>query len=574
MESNSINGNLSGIIKVTYEPPYNSFGPSKPKLVFEYDYSTGNYSYSYDELCQDDIEGIISFLEATSNIDFFFKLPEVNEGVHDSKEYLTIEYNGEEKTIAQNVLKPIFHHPFNISSITIKSAVMEKDNWDNIFEFNNDPNVNKLRNLYATPSWFEILGVDRIEALHSNFIEWLLRNKSLGINQSDNAVTRFIDVVIKQSKSQKAKGIDKDLINSIAARDIVIKDVNVDKEVSYKDTKSDNRIDLIVTCDICVNNEDKELVLYIENKVGANETFNKKSNKFQTQVYYDQYHDDSEPNLIQLFVFLSPYNNAICDCNDFIRITYKDLLMYVLEPTINVPNISKHDRLFIIEYIRTLGAQVLNHQDMGLVMAITDDEKKAYSEIYEKYRLLFLESMAAKISERYRNSSPSTKKTHSENMKKWGLTFSEEPDKQLVAFWNSNCAFIKNTIVIAGPKDKNELVNEINLILKDRTEFTVKYTGIKTKVNKSHLAAEVVKAYIKMNNLNENDLDKLKDSFRGIRKPFIIEGEPKKNSRNIYDKVILGSKTIWIPNNCWSAGSRHFEKLLNVANKIDGLILD
>ena len=102
--------------------------------------------------------------------------------------------------------------------------------------------------------------------------------------------------------------------------------------------------------------------------------------------------------------------------------------------------------------------------------------------------------MAAKISERYRNSSPSTKKTHSENMKKWGLTFSEEPDKQLVAFWNSNCAFIKNTIVIAGSKDKNELVNEINLILKDRTEFTVKYTGIKTKVNKSHLAAEVVKA--------------------------------------------------------------------------------
>ena len=117
---------------------------------------------------------------------------------------------------------------------------MAQNNWDEIFEFNNDPNVNQLRNLYATPSWFEILGVDRIEALHSNFIAWLLRNKSLGINQSDNAVTRFIDVVIKQSKSQKAKGIDKDLINSIAARDIVIKDVNVDKEVSYKDTKSDN----------------------------------------------------------------------------------------------------------------------------------------------------------------------------------------------------------------------------------------------------------------------------------------------------------------------------------------------
>lgn len=48
MESNSIKGNLSGIIKVTYEPPYNSFGPSEPKLVFEYDYSTGKYSYFID----------------------------------------------------------------------------------------------------------------------------------------------------------------------------------------------------------------------------------------------------------------------------------------------------------------------------------------------------------------------------------------------------------------------------------------------------------------------------------------------------------------------------------------------
>lgn len=70
-------------------------------------------------MCQDDIKGIISFLEEISNIDIFFKLPEVNDGFHDSKEYLTIEYNGEKKTIAQNILNPRYAHPFNINKSII-----------------------------------------------------------------------------------------------------------------------------------------------------------------------------------------------------------------------------------------------------------------------------------------------------------------------------------------------------------------------------------------------------------------------------------------------------------------------
>ena len=127
---------------------------------------------------------------------------------------------------------------------------MAHNNWDEIFKFNNDSNVNQLRNLYSTPSWFEILGVDRIEALHSNYIAWFLGNKNLGLNPSDNAMTRFIDVVIKKSKEQQAKEIDSDFINSVASRGIVIKDIDVDKEVSYKDSKKNNRIDLIVTCEV------------------------------------------------------------------------------------------------------------------------------------------------------------------------------------------------------------------------------------------------------------------------------------------------------------------------------------
>lgn len=125
MASTSIKS-LSGIIKVTFEPPCNSFASSKPELVFEYDYSTGKYSYSFggSKLCQEDINRIISFLKNKSNIDSFFNFSEVNEGFGDSREYLTIEYNGEKKTIRQNIFDPKYNHPFNINTTTI--VVMPK----------------------------------------------------------------------------------------------------------------------------------------------------------------------------------------------------------------------------------------------------------------------------------------------------------------------------------------------------------------------------------------------------------------------------------------------------------------
>ena len=160
----------------------------------------------------------------------------------------------------------------------MKTAKEMKSTWDRIFEYNNDLAVTQLKNLYSVPSFFETLGFDRIEALHSNFIAWLLDNQHLGQGKNDNAMTRFLDVVVKNNYAQNAMVIDKDFINAVASRSMIIKEVHVDKEVTYKDKENNHRIDLIVTCDININNIDKELVVYIENKVCAPETFNKKAN--------------------------------------------------------------------------------------------------------------------------------------------------------------------------------------------------------------------------------------------------------------------------------------------------------
>ena len=325
----------------------------------------------------------------------------------------------------------------------MKTAKEMKSTWDRIFEYNNDLAVTQLKNLYSAPSFFETLGFDRIEALHSNFLAWLLDNQQLGLGKNDNGMTRFLDVVVKNNYAQNAMVIDTDFINAVASRSMIIKEVHVDKEVTYKD--KENRIDLIVTCDININNIDKELVVYIENKVCAPETFNKKANINQTQIYYEQYYSENAGQ-IQLFVFLSPSEDAECDCDKFIRITYKDLLLYVLEPMVVLPSINERDRMFIREYIRALGAQVLKNQGMGFVMAITNEERIAFSQIYEKYKILFRDSFAAKISDQYKNSSPQTINKWKKLLEELDLNFLDNPDELLVAFWDNNSSFIINAI--------------------------------------------------------------------------------------------------------------------------------
>ncbi len=455
----------------------------------------------------------------------------------------------------------------------MKTAKEMKSTWDRIFEYNNDLAVTQLKNLYSVPSFFETLGFDRIEALHSNFIAWLLDNQHLGQGKNDNAMTRFLDVVVKNNYAQNAMVIDTDFINAVASRSMIIKEVHVDKEVTYKDKENNHRIDLIVTCDININNIDKELVVYIENKVCAPETFNKKANINQTQIYYEQYYSENAGQ-IQWFVFLSPSENAECDCDKFIRITYKDLLLYVLEPMVVLPSINERDRMFIREYIRALGAQVLKNQGMGFVMAITNEERIAFSQIYEKYKLLFRDSFAAKISDQYKNSSPQTINKWKKLLEELDLNFLDNPDELLVAFWDNNSSFIINAIDLSDDCRRETLLKMIADVSKDRTRYRLSYKDNHYDTNKNHLASELVKAYIAINNLSDSpkDMERLKTFFSGIREPFIIQSQPDKDK--LFDRIGIGESSIWIPNGVWGQGTRHFEKLLKKARDINGLTID
>jgi len=112
-------------IKIDYKAPYTSFGPQTPKFSFSYDYLTGNYEYQYGqrELSHEEIEKVIHFINDKSNIIHFFNLPNIQEGFHDSQEFLTMEYDGKTKTISQNIMNRIYNHPFNFTRFNIRISL-------------------------------------------------------------------------------------------------------------------------------------------------------------------------------------------------------------------------------------------------------------------------------------------------------------------------------------------------------------------------------------------------------------------------------------------------------------------
>ncbi len=107
----------TGVIKIQYKAPYTSFGPQTPMLNIEFDYSTQKLTGV--NLSKKTKSELISFLCNKQNIDSFFNLPDINEGFHDNKEFLTISYNGKTKTIAQNIMRRKYEHPFRSSRYEI-----------------------------------------------------------------------------------------------------------------------------------------------------------------------------------------------------------------------------------------------------------------------------------------------------------------------------------------------------------------------------------------------------------------------------------------------------------------------
>ncbi len=108
---------MKDIINVEYESPYTSFGPQTPVLSITYDYSTGEFSYSFGDrtLPDEQIQAIIAFLKNKAKIAQFLRM-NLNEGFHSNQEFITISYDGHTNKISQSILSRRYEHPFHCTS--------------------------------------------------------------------------------------------------------------------------------------------------------------------------------------------------------------------------------------------------------------------------------------------------------------------------------------------------------------------------------------------------------------------------------------------------------------------------
>ena len=259
-----------------------------------------------------------------------------------------------------------------------------------LLEYNNDSDVQKLRNYYYSKSIPEIFAVSRRELSHSAFLAWLFDsncNFELGLFP----LKKLLEILIRRQKSE----LTQDLINTILTDNLPFNSLFVKTE----DAVVKGRIDILIEF-----NKDPKLRIIIENKVSTTE------HDDQTQKYAEYYKGKADE--INLFVFLTPkpsieldaQTEASCSCKKFIEINYQDILNYILEPILKKDNISYKTKFLISEYIHTLSVPALeekndkknnNNSKKSIIMAIGKEERDLLTAFWENNKGLINAAITA-----------------------------------------------------------------------------------------------------------------------------------------------------------------------------------
>ncbi len=288
---------------------------------------------------------------------------------------------------------------------------------DLLINFNLDESINDLKRYYATPTTWEIIKQSRRETSHSQFLAWFLGNKDFNANPNTGPIKKLIVLLLKWSNRQNKSFFDKQLAESIYSQDFHIKSYDVEAEhpviigpVNGSGPAYGNGdIDIFITADIKINNQERILHIVIENKIGSPETTKcfdkngkllKRPNKnntettlYQTEAYHqyciDQFKDD-----INLFVYLKPTDCSLDDiheaeCMDkkYIQINYQELLDNIIQPVCEQKDISGESAYRLKDYIKTLGkpseSEENNKNKKITIMAMEQKERDLLLKFFE-----------------------------------------------------------------------------------------------------------------------------------------------------------------------------------------------
>lgn len=264
-----------------------------------------------------------------------------------------------------------------------------------IIQFNNDVNVQKLENFYHSKSFSEIIGVSRKELVHSNFIAWML-NENESHSLGKFPIQKFLELLVIHSKKTQLKK-HKELFDSIIVSGCKLSELQIETEKSITNV---GRVDIFIESKISYLGKDKKLKIVVENKVGT------KEHSDQTTKYFNHFDSTKQQDDIILYVFLTPISGLElieltepeCSSKEFIQINYQSMVDFLFEPAIK-KNIPDRTKTIITEYLQSLSQPTLDKDEeeykQGLIMALGTDERNLLTKFWDKNQKLILAALYA-----------------------------------------------------------------------------------------------------------------------------------------------------------------------------------
>ena len=255
-----------------------------------------------------------------------------------------------------------------------------------IINFYNDPLYQELKAFYDKTTLFNVLKIERNENRHTAFLAWLLDVKgSHGLGEEP--LMKFMRLISKKDTSNKYD--IPFLIGNYRTENFKVK---TEKAVESKN--KNGRMDLFISFDYMLMKESdnlKHVDVIIENKIYSEE------HDEQTKLYaegVESKREDEQTTTIR--VFLSP--DIVEECSgdvagfDYVKITYNDVLMDVIEP-LQLMEMPQDARFLITDYIINLGQPLQKTDDNGKVkdqldtiLAIPNKTKENVYDLYKKHK--------------------------------------------------------------------------------------------------------------------------------------------------------------------------------------------
>lgn len=417
-----------------------------------------------------------------------------------------------------------------------------------IIEFYNDPDFQRLNSYYNRTTIFNILNIERRELSHSAFLKWLFDiNGSHNLN--DEPLKKLLRHIANAddcknilNETEKIK-VD-NVINAFLIGDYTIKDFNIETEKSVVGCENKGgRIDIFAKFGIFKkkdesnkNTEEKELekniVLVIENKIDASESNN------QTTIY-SEWVKEKYKGYIPILIFLNP-NGEYCSSNEFITISYQDILEYVIEPLLNM-EMNDDTKIILEDYIVNLGQPKKQvdrdeeNNDLETILAVSKKNKETFSKLLGNYEKLLNASLVAKY-----NGNTLLQNIFGDELSSIKNDIKEN-DKLLSSFWDSNNNLLR-MMFLYGDKTNDE---NLNKLLKTSVSKPIQYYSFNGKKYRGRvsLCRAIVKDYIE-------NIEKHRDvTIEELRKTFDTNAIYKKKHVYFVDSIenakkVLNSKQV------------------------------